>query len=149
MIAGQVAMASLPNIEPVSFLIIAGALVYGWKILFSVYVFVLVEGLIYGFGFWMINYMYVWAVLAMVAIFLRKQEGRLLWAVVSGAFGLAFGLLCAIPYIFTSGFPAAVTYYISGIPFDILHAVGNFTLAFFLLPTCVKLLRKLKGGEIR
>lgn len=148
MIAGQVAMASLPNIEPVSFLIIAGAVVYGYSILFSVYAFVLVEGMIYGFGLWVLNYLYVWAILAVAAVLLRKIEDRLIWAVISGAFGLCFGLLCAIPYVFISGFPAAAAYYISGIPFDLLHAVGNFTLALFFLPPCVKLLRKLKGGEI-
>lgn len=148
MIAGQVAMASLPNIEPVSLLIIAGTLVYGWNILFSIYAFVLVEAFIYGFGLWVINYLYVWTILALIAILLRKAEGRLLWACISGFFGLGFGLLCALPYVFISGIPGAVAWYISGIPFDIAHAVGNFGMAFFLLPTCVKVLKKLRSGEI-
>lgn len=148
MIAGQVAMASLPNIEPVSLLVIAGALVYGYNVLLSVYAFVLVEAFIYGFGLWVINYLYVWTVLAIIAILLRKNEGRLLWACVSGFFGLGFGLLCAIPYVFISGLPGAAAYYISGIPFDIAHAVGNFAMAFFLLPACVRTLEKLRSGEI-
>jgi len=148
MVAGQVAMSSLPNIEPVSLLILAGALVYGYKILFSVYVFVLAEILIFGFGLWTFNYIYVWAILAVIAILLRRIEGRLMWAVIAGAFGLCFGFLCSIPYLFMGGVPAAVTYFIKGVPFDLLHAVGNFALAYFLLPTCTNILKKLSGGQI-
>ena len=148
MVAGQVSMAALPNIEPVSLFIIAGAVVYGWQILFSVYAFVLVEGLIFGFGMWFVNYLYVWTILAVIAILLRNCEGRLLWAAVSGFFGLGFGFLCAIPYVFISGVPAAVAYYISGIPFDLLHAAGNFVMALLLLPPCISVLKKLKRGAV-
>ena len=46
MFASQVAMASLPNIHIVAFLIIITALAFSWRALYSVAVFVLLEGLI-------------------------------------------------------------------------------------------------------
>ena len=44
----QVAMAPLPNIEPVSLLVMIFAVVFGWKSLYPVYVFVVMEILFYG-----------------------------------------------------------------------------------------------------
>ena len=56
MFASQVVMASLPNIHIVALLIILTALSFGMKSLYSVGVFVLLEGLMYGFGTWWIGY---------------------------------------------------------------------------------------------
>jgi hypothetical protein len=57
LIIGQVALGFLPNIEVVTLLVIAYTLVFGKKVFFIIYIFVLVEGLIYGFGLWWINYL--------------------------------------------------------------------------------------------
>jgi len=141
--AGKTVMAPLPNIEPVSLMIIVCTRVFGFKALYAVYVFVLIEGLLWGFGLWFFSYLYVWAVLVFAVCFFRKVEGRLFWAAVSGFYGLAFGALCSLTSFVIGGWQAAVAYWISGIPFDILHAVGNFALAFALEPTCTRLLRKL------
>lgn len=48
--AAQVLMGFLPNIEIVSLLIVLYAMVYGKKVFFIIYTFVLLEGLFYGFG---------------------------------------------------------------------------------------------------
>lgn len=149
MFGGQVAMSPLPNIEPVSLLIIVGTLIFGWKILLAVYVFVLLEGFMYGFGFWFPNYLYIWDILVAVTMLFRKEEGRLTWAVISGAFGLLFGLFFEIPYLFIIGVPATMAYYISGIPYDLIHAAGNFVIAFVTLPPLVKVVRKLYDGTWR
>ena len=46
LIIGQVALGFLPNIEVVTLLVIAYTLVFGKKVFFIIYIFVLVEGLI-------------------------------------------------------------------------------------------------------
>ena len=51
----QVVMAPLPNIEPVSLLVMLFAVVFGWKCLYPVYVFVVMEILFYGFSTWNVN----------------------------------------------------------------------------------------------
>lgn len=132
LIVVQVALAIVPNVELVSLLIIIYTSILGARSLYPVYLFVLAEGLIYGFGLWFINYLYVWAILFGVAYVCRKHESVLMIALISGGFGLLFGALCAIPYLFMGGPASALAYWVSGIPFDILHSIGNAAVALLL-----------------
>ena len=132
MIALQVAMAGLPNIEPVTLLIILATLHLGRKALLSVAVFVLVEGLIYGFGLWWINYLYVWPILVLIVLALRRWSHPILWTIVAGLYGLLYGTLCSVPYFLSGGWGAGIGYIISGIPFDIPHCIGNMVLTALL-----------------
>jgi energy-coupling factor transport system substrate-specific component len=141
MFALQVVMAPLPNIEPVSLLVMLFAVTFGWKSLYCVYTFVVMEILFHGLGLWNINYLYVWAVLAFAAIALRKMEQPLAWAMLGGVFGLCFGALCGIVDIFIGGIGYAVTKWISGIPFDLMHCGGNFAITLVLWKPLRKLLR--------
>ena len=139
----QVAMGPLPNIEPVSLLVLLFAAVFGWKCLYPVYVFVVMEILFYGLGLWNINYLYIWAVPALAGVLLRKMDGSLGWALVSGVFGLTFGALCGIVDIFIGGWAYALTKWASGIPFDILHCAGNFGIALILFKPLRRVLERL------
>ena len=139
----QVAMAPLPNIEPVSLLVMLFAVIFGWKSLYSVYTFVVMEILFHGIGLWNINYLYIWTILAVAAILLRKMEGAFGWALLSGIFGLAFGALCGIVDLFIGGFGYAAAKWVSGIPFDLLHCAGNFALALILWKPLKNLLERL------
>ena len=110
----QVAMAALPNVEAVSLLVMVYTVVFGGAVAYILCVFVVLEMLIWGAGTWVISYLYVWAVLAVLAWALRKMDSRLGWAILSGGFGLAFGALCALVYLpvggfrmFAAGYPAA------------------------------------------
>ena len=132
MYVSQVIMAPLPNIELVSFLIIIIARRFGIKSLISVYVFVPLELLTYGFHIWSLNYLYVWAVLALVVVLLRKIDNVILYTVVSGIFGILFGTFCSIPYFVMGGVSMGVAYIISGISFDIPHCIGNVVLTAIL-----------------
>ncbi len=141
----QVVMGPLPNIEPVSLLVMLLGVVFGWKALYPTYVFVAMEILYYGFSIWNIYYLYIWAVLVLIAIFMRRMESPLGWALVSGAFGLLFGALCGIADIFIGGIAYAVTKWISGIPFDLMHCGGNFVIALVLFKPLRGLLTRLYG----
>ena len=70
----QVAMSGLPNIEPVSLLVIVYAVVFGRKCLYPIYVFVVMEILFFGIQMWNINYLYVWALLALAAGWISKKK---------------------------------------------------------------------------
>ena len=145
MFALQVVMAPLPNIEPVSLLTMLFAVTFGWKSLYCVYTFVAMEVLFYGIGLWNINYFYIWTVLAVAAILLRKMESALGWALLSAVFGLAFGALCGIVDVFIGGITYAAAKWVSGIPFDLLHCGGNFAIALVLWKPLRNLLDKLKN----
>ena len=139
----QVVMGPLPNIEPVSLLVMLFAVIFGWKGLFPVYIFVAMEILFYGLGVWNVYYLYVWLLLALAAMSLRCMSHPLGWAILSGAFGLLFGALCGIVDIFIGGFGYAIAKWIAGISFDLLHCGGNFVIALLLFMPLRKLLEKL------
>lgn len=146
MAALQVAMSPLPNLEPVSLLVLVYTRVFGWQIFHILAVFILAEGLVFGFGLWWLSYLYVWPVwVLMVRMLSYKDTDRpaIIWAVASGAFGLGFGALCALPYL-VGGPWAAVSYWIAGIPFDLMHCGGNFVLALVLANPLYQLLKQLK-----
>ena len=85
--------------------------------------------------------------LVLLAMPMRKVRAPLPWAILSGAFGLAFGTLCTIPYLLVSGWAAALAYWISCIPFDIPHCIGNFVIALVLFRPCRDLLERLLKGR--
>lgn len=140
----QVALGFLPNIELVSVLIIVYARVYGWKVFYPIYLFVGLEAMWYGINTWVIQYAYVWAVLALVVLLLRRYNSRALWVLVNTAYGFMFGALCALTYLCIGGFSAMAAYWISGIPFDLLHMGGNFFATLALCEPLYRLLSRLK-----
>ncbi|MPM50940.1 hypothetical protein SDC9_97686 [bioreactor metagenome] len=143
MIISQVALSFLPNIELVSFLVMLYVSVYGMRSLWAIYVFVAVEGVLYPFGLWWISYLYIWTLLAVASYIFRSAQSPLVWAIISGTFGLLFGALCAIPYIFIGGFAMAFSYWVNGIAFDLPHCIGNFIIALVLMNPAKKLIMKL------
>ena len=131
-VVGQVAIAVLPNIEIVTLLFIVYTLILGPKVFIVIYAFVLLEGLLHGFGLWWINYLYVWSVLAGITMFFRKQTSILFWSILSGIYGLTFGTLCSIPYFITGGWAAGFAYIVQGIPYDLIHCIGNVVVCLIL-----------------
>ena len=64
----QVAFSFLPNIEFVSLLIILYTLVFEKRTVVIIYLFALLEGILYGFGVWWIMYLYVWTILYLLSL---------------------------------------------------------------------------------
>ena len=145
----KMVMAWLPNIEPVSLLVMVYAVVFGRKSLYPIYVYVGLELLCYGLGTWNIMYLYVWAVLALCAWLLRKMEHPLGWALLSGVFGLLFGLLCAPVDMCIGGIAYAMTKWASGIMFDINHCAGNFVMALILFLPLRRLAARLYAPQAK
>lgn len=138
-------MSALPNIEPVSLMVMLFGVIFGWRGLYPVYVYVAMEILWFGLGTWNVNYLYIWSLLAAAAILLRKMESPLGWALLSAVYGLLFGALCAPVDVAIGGFGYAVTKWLSGIPFDVAHCAGNFVIALVLWKPLRGLLEKLYG----
>ncbi len=135
----KVILEFLPNVELISFFTIIYTLVFGQEALLIVTVFNMFELVQWGFGIWWISYLYVWPLLVLVTMLIKKllaAEGSgkqefVLWAVVSGGFGFLFGLLFSLAYLPVS--PAyAFSYWISGLPWDIWHGVSNFVLMLLI-----------------
>lgn len=142
--AAKTALSFLPNVELVTLLIILYTLFLGRKAILAVLAFVGIECMIWGFGLWTVMYFYIWPLLSLLTYFLRKQTSVFVFAILSALFGLFFGALCAIPYFFIGGPSMAITWWISGIPYDILHCVSNFVLCMVLFVPLRAILNKIK-----
>ena len=146
----KVSLAWAPNIELTSFLLIMFTLFFGRKIVFVVPVFILIEGAMYGVHLWWIMYLYAWPLLVFITWLFRKQESVWFWCVLSGAFGLSFGFLCSFPYVIIgaagggilNGLYAGFTWWVAGIPFDIIHGVANFVIMMVLYHPVRKILKE-------
>lgn len=141
----KIALEFLPNIELVSLLVIIYSLVFGWETILIVTVFNMFELIQWGFGTWWISYLYVWPLLCVITMLLKKiiKEEFLIWAMVSGGFGLIFGSLFAVLNIFIS--PSyAWSYFISGLPWDVVHCNGNFIIMLIVGKPLYRLLMILK-----
>lgn len=141
--AAKMAMAQLPNIEPVSVLVMLFAVCLGWQGLYPVYLYVFLELAVWGVHLWSLCYLYVWLLLFAAARMLRRMESPLGWAILCGAFGLFFGALCVPVYWISGGWAAAASWWVSGIPWDLTHAAGNFVMALVLFRPLRRVLQPL------
>lgn len=151
MYVSKLVMQMLPNIHLIGTFIVAFTVVYRVKALAPVYVFVFLCGLFDGFGIWWIPYLYIWTVLWGAVMLLPRSlfEGKkayIFCPLVSGLFGLAFGTLYAPAQALLAGFGFSQTlaWIAAGLPFDAIHAAGNFACGF-LAPPLIKLLGRLKA----
>ena len=132
MLLGKQLMSGLPNIEPVSLLILLFTLELPHQTPLAIGCFVLLQGVLYGFGIWWAMYLYVWYILMGLVLLFRRIDHPLFWAVVLGLYGLAFGGLCSLVYFFIWDGSAVLAWWLAGLQFDFYHMAGNFLLTLFL-----------------
>ena len=142
--ASKYALDALPNIELVSLLIILYTLEYPRLVIPAVYTYLLVYGLLNGFGIWWFPQLYIWAILVGLTHIARKNDSVLLWALLSGIFGLCYGALYAVAHAFVAGPAGGVAYWITGIPFDLVHGASNFVVALLLFSPLRRCFRRVK-----
>ena len=147
MVAGKEALRVIPNVHPITLLILLCVRIYGVRALYPTFGFVFLEIGLYGAGIWNIMYLYTWPLLVLVALPFRKSESRLFWAALAGVHGILFGPLCAIPYLFIGGWQMALSWWVAGIPFDVIHCVSNMAMTYVLLPPLYALLLRMKKTE--
>lgn len=142
----KVALEFLPNVELITFLTILYTLVFGKETFLIVTVFNLFELIQWGFGVWWVSYLYVWPLFVLLTLLLKKilKEEFVLWAVTAGVFGLIFGSLFAAAYLpVNPGY--ALSYWVSGLLWDVWHAVCNFLLMILAGKPIYRLLVKVKN----
>lgn len=149
----KIVLAGIPNVELTTFWTILFTLYLGKRIIFVIPSFILIEGIMYGFGLWWIMYLYSWPLLAFITWKFHKMDSALSWSILSGTFGLLYGALCSIPYFIIgtvgegiqSGLASGFAWWIAGIPFDLIHGIANFILMFVLYHPIKNVLTKYKN----
>lgn len=145
LIVSKEMLAFLPNVELVSFLIILFALYFSLRgTLFIVIVFCVIQMALYGVGMWTPMYFIVWPLLAVFSNRLRKRLNDYhRCALFSGAFGLVFGFLFALPY-FAISFNMGWIYFLKGIPFDLVHGIANYAIMAILFDRMKPVMKRLQ-----
>lgn len=146
LLAGDLLMEWLPNVHLVGMLLTVYTAVYRWKALIPLYIYVLLLGLFNGFATWWIPYLYVWTVLwGLVMLLPRTVTGKtvFIYGTVCALHGLLFGTLYAPSQVLLFGLPwsALPAWIAAGLPFDIIHGIGNAVLSVLIYPL-TKLLNK-------
>lgn len=144
--AAKEAFYALPNINVNAVLIILCVIFFGWKAMFSVAVYVMLEGLINGFSIWWIGYLYAWPLVAAAAMALRRCRSALIWAVFAAVYGLVFGPIMYLEYFaINGGWEMFLAMWVNGIPFDLLHCGGNFILTLVLFKPLYAVMARFLG----
>ncbi len=141
--ASKLALDLLPNIEVVTLLFIVYTIFFGRKAILVAIGFTAVECFLKGVNVWSFMYLYIWPLLIIIVYYAnRHKAGYVFYCILSGFFGLFFGMFCSIPYLFIGGWSMAVTWWIAGIPYDIIHCVSNFVLCLLLFKPLCAIMKK-------
>ena len=155
MFCSKIIMEALPNIHLLGMLTMTYTLVFRAKALIPLYVYVLLNGLYAGFALWWIPYLYIWTLLWGITMLLPKRMPNgakaVIYPLVCGLHGAAFGILYAPgqALMFGLDFEGMVAWIVAGLPFDLLHAVGDLLAGFLILPMSELLLRLCRRSGLK
>lgn len=145
-------MEGLPNVHLLGMLTVTYTLVYRWRALIPIYIYVLLNGLFAGFNAWWFPYLYIWTILWALTMILPKRLPKWLACVIypllCGIHGFAYGILYApaqaVMYHFS--LQQTVAWISAGLPFDVIHGVSNIAVGLLIYPLSV-LLQKLESKK--
>ena len=152
MFCSKLVMDALPNIHLIGALAMVYTLVYRKKALYPIYIFAILTGLYGGFGLWWVPYLYIWTILWGVTMLLPKsinpKIAAVIYPVVCSLHGLAYGTLYAPAQalLFGLDFDGMIAWIVAGLPFDLIHALGNLVAGLLILPLS-RLLFKLERAH--
>ncbi|WP_101844122.1 ECF transporter S component [Halobacillus sp. Marseille-P3879] len=135
-VTGRIAMGHLPNIQPVTAIVIMTGFWLGpLAAVFMAFLTTFLSNVILGMGIWSIWQIVSWSVIGLVAGLIGKYWPSIpLWGLACYGFlsGILFGLMISIT-MYTAGQPFW-GYYAAGLPMDINHAIANTVFIFLLSP---------------
>ena len=149
MFVSKVLMEGIPNVHLLGTFVVAFTLTYRAKALFPIYGYVFANGIWEGFSpFGWLPELYLWFILWGVIMLLPKKMptfiAPVIYMLISGLHGLLFGVFYAPVYALFSGigWDRVWLWVAAGLPFDLIHGIGNFALGTLIIPIST-LLKKL------
>ena len=140
MFLSKLFMEWAPNIHFVGMLTITYTLVYRRRALIPLYVYVLLTGVYGGFNVWWVPYLYIWTILWGLAMLIPPRLSRR-WEIpicmaLCGLHGFAYGTLYAPAQALFFGYtlPQTFAWIAAGLPFDLLHGLGNLAAGVLIIP---------------
>lgn len=152
---GKFALSFIPNVEIVTLLCAVFGYSFGIYGIFSVYIFVGIESLIYGFNTWVISYLIYWPLVSLIFMLFGRKKYRniIVLTLVAVILTTFFGVLTSLVDVglltgsYNNFFPRFAIYYSRGAVFYIIQIVCNLILFPTAFLPLVKVTEKtLKNG---
>ena len=151
MFCSKIIMEALPNIHLLGALTMVYTVAYRHKALIPIYIYVVLNGVFAGFNAWWMPYTYIWTILWGVTMLLPRRMPdavkQILYPLICGLHGFAFGALYAPAQaiMFNLDFRGMLAWISAGLPFDVIHGIGNCFAGILILPLSNLLLRLSKN----
>lgn len=145
---GRLIFQFIPNVQPMTTILFMINIVFGLKygLLISL-LSIFISNINLGMGIWTIpQILSYFVIMILTSVFYNryKSENILILATCCGLLGFIYGFLISFFQIPLIGLNIFVPYYLQGLPFDILHSIGNFIFWFILSPTLLPILEREK-----
>lgn len=145
-IVGRTLFASIPNVQPVTDIVLVLTIYLGFKEGFSVALLtILITNLYMGMGIWTVFQIASYGIILFITWILRRilKKSFLLQIVFSVAAGFLYGFIISLLYAISFlGVERFLPYYVAGLTFDLLHGIGNGILYMVFIPIFLKAIRK-------
>lgn len=154
-IAGKIFFNPLPNIQPVTTVIIFTGIYFGFFDALIVNVIIMfISNLYLGFGIWTFYQIIAYTVIIIITVLLKKNKIFLKSILLQAAFAFLSGFIYGfVISVFNATLFSNIknywTYLLMDIPFNILHGVGNFIIYLILVPILVKITNNYFNGNLK
>jgi len=128
-IAGRILLSPIPNVQPVTVIVLLAGIRMGAKeSVFIATIIALCSNLVLGHGIWTLYQAVAWSLIGILGAIYSSKIDTLSKLIYFSAFsGLFFNWFVSISILHGVSFELLLPYIISGLPFDLLHIVGNVT----------------------
>ncbi|MGX6977809.1 ECF transporter S component [Vagococcus elongatus] len=146
-VVGRTAFQAIPNVQPATAIFLIITLYLGiTRGLIVCLATMTITNLYMGMGSWMIGQMISYTFIIILFGILGKisyfKKSLVLQSIVSFFSGFIYGFIFSIVDVQIYGMKSFLAYYLQGVPFDFLHAVGNIGFYIILVPILRTLLKK-------
>ncbi|WP_156808091.1 ECF transporter S component [Allofustis seminis] len=143
------AVPFLPNIQPMTTILLLVTLHFGVVdgIIVSI-LSILLTNMLLGMGPWTLHQIGTYMIVMALTGILRPLYARqtplhfMLLTLYAGLVGLLYGFIISIFSVYMYQMPSFLAYYMRGIPFDMLHGLGNIGFFSLLVPILRPILEK-------
>lgn len=151
MFVGDIAFEWLPNVHPVTMLTVLYTVAYGKKGIVPLAVYISLQAVFFP-GLWLVPYCYIFPLVWLVTLLVPRKfplwARQICYTLICTLFGLLFGVLYApwqaLVFIKSFEIKTILAWIAAGFTYDVIHAVGNFTASFLIIPLA-NILQKIKG----
>lgn len=150
MFCSKVIMEIVPNVHLLGMLTMTFTLVFRAKALIPLYIYVILNGVYAGFAMWWVPYLYLWTVLWAITMLLPKGMPRRVKYVVCPLLCCLHGLLYGTLYapaqalMYGMNLEKTVAWIVVGLPWDLVHGVGNLFAGMLVVPLSELLAKLMK-----